>query len=393
MAHVACPFCFHMIDSNRLAYQCTGNGSVECKREVDPERKQLTGSLRESFPTFLPPNGGQAATAECPHCGGIARRRACPTCHSVLPIDFVGSNSPMIGLVGAAGSGKTVLMTVLIKYLREVVGRRFSADIQIATDNPDGQSGLADYQANRELPLYTGGRLPQPTAGHSTARRSPVVVRWRQPSQRSWRTGVDSTLLSFVDTAGEDMTHLDKAFTLQYLGVASALIVLLDPFMIPGARDHARLPAEAIEGAAEAPMNVLSRVTELLRTQHNVKTRRKIKLPVAVVFPKIDAFYPVMDRSSILMRNGARGNYYDDSEGRAVHENVLALLQEWGADDIGIHMDLNYSNFRYFAVSALGAPPDYAHNTVSGGGVQPHRVEDPVLWLLSQSGTLSSRRS
>ena len=47
----------------------------------------------------------------------------------------------MIGLVGAKGSGKTVLMTVLVKQLREVVGRQFGADIRIATDNPDGYAG------------------------------------------------------------------------------------------------------------------------------------------------------------------------------------------------------------------------------------------------------------
>ena len=35
----------------------------------------------------------------------------------------------MIGLVGAKGSGKTVLMTVLVKQLREVIGKRFDADI------------------------------------------------------------------------------------------------------------------------------------------------------------------------------------------------------------------------------------------------------------------------
>ena len=31
----------------------------------------------------------------------------------------------------------------------------------------------------------------------------------------------------------------------------------------------------------------------------------------------------------------------------------------------------NYATFRYFAVSALGATPDYAAETVDPGGVQP----------------------
>ena len=53
-----------------------------------------------------------------------------------------------------------------------------------------------------------------------------------------------------------------------------------------------------------------------------------------------------------------------------------------------MHMRLNYSDYRYFGVSALGAEPDYETYNVAPGGVQPHRVEDPVLWLLSKAGTV-----
>ena len=77
----------------------------------------------------------------------------------------------MIGLVGAKGSGKTVLMTVLVKQLREVVGLRFGADIRIATDNPDGHQGLTDYQASREVPLYSKRTLPDHDAARAAASR------------------------------------------------------------------------------------------------------------------------------------------------------------------------------------------------------------------------------
>ena len=92
----------------------------------------------------------------------------------------------MIGLVGAKGSGKTVLMTVLVKQLREVVGRRFDADIRIATDNPDGHQGLSDYQASRETPAVQRARRcrrgtsQQASWQHAT----PIVLRWRQESAR-----------------------------------------------------------------------------------------------------------------------------------------------------------------------------------------------------------------
>ena len=53
-------------------------------------------------------------------------------------------------------------------------------------------------------------------------------------------------------------------------------------------------------------------------------------------------------------------------------------------------MQLNYADFRFFAVSALGAEPDYAAQSVAPGGVRPHRVEDPILWLLAKEGTVAS---
>jgi GTPase SAR1 family protein len=401
MARVACPFCFREIDSARLAFQCTGNGTTPCGREEDELRVELTGNRVTTHPTFDPPESRFKAgspesrfrtSAPCPECGGAARRRACPSCHTVLPIDFVNSDSPMIGLVGAKGSGKTVLMTVLVHQLRDLVGRRFGADIRLATDRPDGQQGIAAWQDQREKPLFEVGTLPPQTEANQQRRREPIVLRWRQEVARPMGLGsaTRSTILSFVDTAGEDLNDEATTFSLQYLAVADALVVVLDPFMLPGAREQANVPDDAIRGDRYVTLDVLGRITELLRTQHGVRTKHKIKIPMALVFTKIDAFYPVLDRSSPLLAAVSPQPVYDEAAGQAVHENVLALMHAWGADDIDRHMCLNYKTFRYFAVSALGAPPDYGRARVADGGVRPHRVEDPLLWLLSKQGAVTT---
>jgi ABC-type dipeptide/oligopeptide/nickel transport system ATPase component len=398
MAITACPFCFRKIDSSRLAYQCVGRGNIECKKSEDDARVNLTGSKIETYPTFLPDSkggitlgGSRNGPPPCPNCGGPAKRRACPACHTALPIDFVDSKSPMIGLVGATGSGKTVLMTVLVKQLREVVGRRFNADIRIATDNPDGHTGLSDYQASRETPLYTGRALPPKTNKQGRWHTPPVVLRWRQESGRliGGQT-LQSTVLSFVDTAGEDLNDQGTTFTLEYLSVCDALMIALDPFAIPGARAQLNLPQQAIQVGDDVPLDVVSNITELLRTEHGVKKRKRIKLPVAIVFTKIDAFYPSLDRHNPIMTRPREVPAYQEEDGRTVHEHILALMQEWNATDIDTHVRLNYTDYRYFGVSALGAEPDYVTNAVAVGGVQPHRVEDPVLWLLAKTKTVSA---
>jgi len=68
------------------------------------------------------------------------------------------------------------------------------------------------------------------------------------------------------------------------------------------------------------------------------------------------------------------------------------MLREWGASNIDDHMEHNYSNYRYFAVSSLGRPPDYEHYAVAEGGVRPLRVADPVVWLLSVYKLVPRRR-
>jgi ABC-type dipeptide/oligopeptide/nickel transport system ATPase component len=377
----ACPFCFHKIDSSNLAFQCSGRGNEDCVKDTDEARIKLTGNHAKTFLTFMP-DKGRTSSAICPQCGGEAKRRACPACHTALPLDFVGSRNPMIGLVGSKGSGKTVLMVVLVKQMREVIGRRYDADIRIATDNPDGQQGLSTYKENREKPLFSGRTLPQGTS-QLAARQyaTPIVLRWRSRK---------STMLSFVDSAGEDLNDTETVFTLQYLSVCDSLIIALDPFALPGARARLKLPEAATQVDDDVPLDVVSRITEILRTEHKVKDRKKIGIPVAIVFTKIDAFYPTLDQHNPIMAAAPALPSYNNADGEAVHEHMRALLDEWGADDIDRHMRQNYGDYRYFAVSALGAEPDYTTGEVAAGGVQPHRVEDPVLWLLSKARTVKS---
>lgn len=394
----ACPFCFHKIDSSRLAYQCAGRGNQPCEKGPDPDRAKLTGNPLATFWTFLPEQGrgpaaiqARALSAICPKCGGEAKRRACPICHTALPIDFVGSKNPMIGLVGSKGSGKTVLMTVLIKQMREVIGRRYDADIRIATDNPDGHQGMSDYQASREQPLYGKRTLPVGTSQLATRKyATPIVLRWRQETSGRFGTSLKSTMLSLVDSAGEDLNDQETAFTLQYLSVCDSLIITLDPFALPGARARLKLPEAATQVGDDVPLDVVDRITQILRTEHKVKTSKKIPIPVAIVFTKIDAFYPMLEPHNQIMATGPTVPWYDRADGQAVHEHMLALLHEWHADSIDTQLRHNYSDYRYFGVSALGAEPDYATGQVAAGGVQPHRVEDPVLWLLSKAGTVRS---
>jgi hypothetical protein len=399
MASVACPYCYHTINQSELAYQCLGRGAPgraeRCTRKADPERTRLTNVSVPSYPCFTVGGRGLLRTprqAPCPHCGGVTGVRACPRCHTPLSSTFAESRSPLVGMVGGKGAGKTIYLAVLHHELRTTVRRRFQADIRLTGDQQGGAGSPRQWLERNEEQLFTDGKLFEQTAGARDGMRAPVVIEWRQPRRRLGRETFGTTILSFYDAAGEDLTSQDRVNTQAYLAVAGGLILLLDPWQLPGARERIDVPASVVRDAAP-PLDVLGMITEQLRAAHPVKARKKVPIPLAVVFAKMDAFFPVLGADHPLLTRPPALPGYDEAAGEATHEHVRSMLHEYGADDIDAHLSLHYSRFRYFAVSALGAAPDYAAEVVDPGGVQPFRVEEPLLWLLREFGVIDRVRA
>ncbi len=412
MATVACPYCYHPINQRKLAYQCLGRGvpgGSQCAKREDERRQELTTVRTAAYPTFVPQTSFLASLAQtflsqpgrplfrtrqaaCPYCGGLTGVRACPVCHTPLSSTFAESRSPLVGMVGGKGAGKTVYLSVLHHELRTTVRRRFHADIRLSGDQHGGAGSPRQWLENYEEQLFQQGRLFEQTAAALNGQRAPVVIEWRQPKRKLGRATFGTTVLSFYDAAGEDLTSQDRVNTQAYLSVANGLVLLLDPWQLPGAMERIEVPASAVRDA-EPPLEVLTRITELLRVSHQVKASRRVKVPLAVVFAKMDAFFPVLGGNHPLLAKASALPGYDETVGQDTHEHVLAMLHDYGADDIDAHLMHNYTTFRYFAVSALGAAPDYAAEKVDVGGVQPFRVEEPLLWLLHGFGVIDRSRA
>ncbi|HEU4348379.1 MAG TPA: hypothetical protein VFR35_11380 [Actinoplanes sp.] len=386
MSRLACPYCYHRIPASRLWYQCSGQsapGFKPCTAVRDTDRERETGYNKPARPSFGPQRKFVPAPRKelCPTCHGSSGIRVCPCCHTPLSVNFAESTSPLIAMVGAKNTGKTVYLTVLSQELRTGLRRRFGADVRLSGDQP-APTNTSD--------LYTNRTLFEQTARTTDGRREPLVFEWRQERQMLRRTVFKTSFLSFYDTAGEDLINQQGVHDLQYLGAADALILLLDPFMLPQARDRVRLPEAAVK-EGEPTIDVLSRITEKLRVAHDVKARHKIGIPVSVAFAKIDAFYDELGSDHPVLQTPPAGPEYEESGGQSVHEHIRALLHEWGADDIDTHLRFNYTNFRYFAVSSLGAQPNYATKEIDPGGIRPHRVDEPLVWLLSRFGVVPVR--
>jgi hypothetical protein len=396
LTKVACPYCYRRFPLSKLAFQCTGWGTPGregCKPATDEVRTQLTGYTGRTRFTF-PGNGRWplgATKAVCPEDGGETGIRACPECHTPLPPNFGSSASPLIAMVGAKGTGKSVYTTVLAHELRSGLRRRFNADVRLTGDRQGGaESPVAWLDANVRA-VFEAGRLPPQTAAAGGGMREPLVFEWRQVRRRAGHESFHTSYLSFYDTAGEDLTLQERVRDQAYLGASDALILLLDPFMLPRARERLGLPGGAVT-SNEATIEVLGRLTDMLRESHGIRGRKKIPIPAAIAFAKFDAFMDVLGESHPLCAPSPPDPFYNQAAGRSLHENVRALLHDWGADDIDGHLQSHYKTFRYSAVSALGAQPDYDTRDVDKGGVRPHRVEEPLVWLLSRFNVVDERR-
>lgn len=379
-ATAPCPYCYTEINPRRLAYRCSGRhaaGKSPCAKGPDSARQTHFSDSDAYWPVIH----GSGAASECPKCGADPGPPMCPECHSLLPAEY-GSDSALIGLVGVRESGKTVMLSVLDTELQTTVADRFDATI----DAPGGKSGLArDLRVYRELMLQSEGTLPAQTASSGGAKKSPAVYSWRY--RRKGTLGISrsaSTVFSFYDNAGEDFATPDAALSQIYLGATYGVILLLDPFGFPA--NVKRASGKGAKVPETGPEAVLDAITLILRTAKGVKRNRKIKAPIAVAISKIDAFFDEIPSDHPLRQPSSSRPLFDETESMTIHDHVGALVDGWGGSALIRKLEHNYTTFRLFGVSALGAEPDYASARVNSRGLLPHRVAEPLLWLMATRG-------
>jgi Double-GTPase 2 len=384
---LVCPYCYNTFDERDIDFRCTGRPGPlgkTCDVRRDEHLARLLNFVTPLPPVF--PGDGRKLRAVCPECGEETPHRVCPHCHSRLPLRYGKVDSRLIAMIGASQSGKTVFMTVLVHELMHRLGGILDAAC-LGSDDETLRS-FGEYEHG----LYDQHELPgttEPVA--APAQRQPLVFRLAMTRRTRVGPREQHTILSFFDTAGEDLTsRASIELNVRYLVNSHAIIMLLDPLQMPGARSQALSGAILPEPGArfDAAVNVLGRVTELLGAAPD-GARGGIRKPVAVVLSKLDALEHTLSAGSPLTQLPGARPEFDERDSMTVHRQAQALLDEWDGPQIDRHMRHFFARYRYFGVSALGCPPaDPA--TVSA--VRPYRVHDPFLWLLSEFGVIPVNR-
>ena len=391
-----CPYCYHPFPAREIKFRCSGRPGTSgrrCETRIDQVLAAHGGETAALYPVF--DADGRRRSATHPACGAETTQRVCPRCHQQLPVHFGDADNRLIALVGAKESGKTVFMTVLLHELYNQVGQRFGLAVMAADDHTRNRFG-ADYE---DL-LYDKRLLHDPTSTATGTRggRRPLVFGVSRKQRRLWGDHLSRSLFSFFDTAGEDLRSGEGVErNVRYLTGAAGIILLLDPLQMRGARPLAEpgtlLPETG--GAADDPASVLGRITDLLHgalpTRHGL-----IRKPIAVVFTKMDALEGALPEDAALLRDSTSTEAaYDERDGAAVHAEMRELLQKWQGGSIDLLLQQNYERYRFFGLSALGGSPvrdEQDKQRVSEYGIQPRRVQDPFLWLLSVFGTVPTSK-
>lgn len=305
-------------------------------------------------------------------------RRVCPCCHNPFPDNYGKFPVHFVSIIGITGAGKTVYLSQLLKGMRkytEKVG--YSAIV-----NNTGVSAFIEknkVQAHVQLPGSTPtNQLQQPLIFQ--------LVRDCGNNQKATETFV------LYDVAGEvfkDET-LVKRFA-PFIEHADGAIVLIDPLQF-------EVISEA-SGSAET----LDEPTTVMEAIHNIvaaeQSSMKCSIPFAVCISKADTqeVQAVLsedlqsrllnDVSSIQDRDGYNAHLFNAVEYEPIGRALREFFQHH-ASELSSLINNNYSDFSYFAFTAMGCAVD---NGVPVGPVLPKRIEEPLLWMFYKLGYIGRR--
>ncbi len=370
--NVCAPRCFEMFNMDEVEYICTNTSREKnCSRAADGK-------------PFRP--AGNSKNPRCDVCGQPLMTKCCPKCGFELPMNIGTAKSYPIAIIGAKESGKSNFVAVLINQLKNDIGRAFECSLMAC-----GDKTINRYKSEFYNPLY---RHKTCVRGSDAGDVDPLIysLLFQKKTGGFFRKSVqnDAISLTFFDTAGENLDSLASMRTFNsYLSHTSGIILLLDPLQLPAVRDELegkiRLPEENTDVT-----DLLTRTIEVIRTQESLDQTRKINIPIAIAFTKIDAVDELLDPSSCLKNDSVhiRRGCFDKNDFNDANEEMQSLVENWMGSELLQMVDLNFSRYGFFGLSALGSNPDVDNKIPK---FRPFRVADPFLWLLAENSIITSK--
>lgn len=385
------------VEDKKLAeyWKTHGGRSERTRPAIDPSG-QSTGDeyIKLSESAEVEYDNKNVLVAVTDEFGNRTDERLCPYCHNILHKSAGKYQSYCIAFAGDTAVGKTIYMVALLHMLSEQFVGSFRSILMPTNDYIYNR-----YMEGYDRPLFGtngvgGGTLPDHT--RMDALTEPLIFELQLGIVDTEPTNVIT--LSFYDTAGEGINDADymreKAKQFRY---ADAYLYLVDPLQTAMAESIVMNNPEAERNYIknrDSAKNILTRFFT-----NGIEYKRK---PTAIVLTKSDFLRTAPNLHNLLPENSRMFSDFihngavDLEEIDKVHEEVKRFFMS--ADPLFANMvDLSFSTYRFFGVSALGGPTTTvsAENgrkvkRMENGQVNPIRVTEPFLWLLNQLGLIDT---
>ena len=312
------------------------------------------------------------ATPACTACAEVMTLRVCPDCGFEVEAEEMRRGFMSVSILGNAGCGKSNYLAVLIDQLRGEMCKVYGCTLYPT----GGDRTMNYYEREYRRPLYEKGVCVPSTLQEDLNPLTYTLLFDGKTGQAGGSVG-----LAFYDSCGEKLeSKYDMAAMGRRLLSSGGILLLIDPSQLPAIR--------AARKAKNLPVLPTDAQALLLRTVHLIRagfaageTENKIDIPIAVCLTKLDIILPHLDPASFVgapSRNERRPmlNHADIS---SCNLEMMALLESWGAGEFVRHVRGQFATSCFFGLSSLGCQPG-SQNEVDR--VSPHRVLDPLLWLL-----------
>ena len=370
MAKYVCPRCFEEQNFNDVEYLCINtNRDKGCSRAA--------GKLTVKVDT-------KVKIPKCEECGQPLVTKVCPICGFELPMGIATTKNYHIAIIGAKESGKSNYIAILINQLKNDIGKYFDCSLMAC-----GDYTLNRYKKDFYDPIFRGRVCVGATDAGDV---EPLIytLLFQRQGKLFKKPVNDAINLTFFDTAGENLNSISSMHTHnRYLIHASGIILLLDPLQLPAVRRELEGKIRLPEENTDVNM-ILQRVVEIIRVgSGQTDMTKKLEMPIAIAFTKIDAVDSLLDPASCLKNDSThiRRGAFDRTDFNDSNEEMQSLVENWLGSELQQNVSNSFNNFAFFGLSSLGSNPDIDNKIPK---FRPFRVADPFLWVLAREGIIKS---
>jgi hypothetical protein len=318
----------------------------------------------------------------CPACGSRLTVRICRECGFSTDLSAGAKETLSISLVGATGSGKSCMLATMLHELGGDFGRLHGA----ALYPTGGDRTMSQYERLYHTPLYEQGICVPATDEEIDPLTWALVFGGQENAGRALGlTLYDSCGATFKSE--QQMSRYNRS-----LYHSSAIFFLIDPRQFPAPREalgkgRRKKTAAPVE---DNPQKLLLRTIHLIRAGLSMEgVDKKLPMPIAVCLTKMDTMFPFLDKASFLAdpSRHLRRPMLSATDFSSCDLETRSLIESWGGREFIAHVESQFTKSAFFGLSSLGGQPGSRNEILR---VAPHRVLDPLLWLMWKGQVLKT---